>query len=57
MQQQQQQQQPDIDAVSMRPMPNSTGRALLAEAKGARVRITKCVHHAFQYAFLKSTAL
>ena len=32
----------DIDAVSLRRMPNSTGRAVLAEGRGARVRITRC---------------
>ena len=32
----------DIDAVSLRHMPNSTGRALLAEGRGARVKITRC---------------
>ncbi|GAX77765.1 hypothetical protein CEUSTIGMA_g5208.t1 [Chlamydomonas eustigma] len=36
-----QQQQPDMDAVSLHPMPNSTGHALLAEAKGARAKITR----------------
>ena len=31
----------DVDAVSLRRMPNSTGRALLAEGRGARVKITR----------------
>ncbi len=34
---------PDVDAVSLRHMPNSTGRALLAEGRGSRARITRLV--------------